>query len=107
VEVVAVLDPQDKYAFDGMVARIHADDPTFVRRLDRLGLPRRRFRTTMAILLWTMAPFCIVLGGWTGLFMAVAAAGYGAHLMTKRSGMTGDTKDFSWWSSGKRPGASL
>ena len=103
-----MLDPQDKSVFDGMVARFHAEDPKFVRRIDSLGLPRRRLRTTVAILLWTMAPVCIVLGGWTGLFMAVAAAGYGANLMTKRRGMTGEATDkFSWWSSGKRPGASL
>jgi hypothetical protein len=62
----------------------------------------------VAVLLWTIAPFCIVLGGWTGLFIAIAAAGYGANLMSKRSGTTGETTDeFSWWSSGKRPGASL
>ena len=99
VEVVIVLDPQDKNAFDGMVARFHAEDPKFVRRIDRLSAPRRRFRVTMAVLLWTMAPFCIYFGGWTGLLIAVIAAGYGANLMLKRSGMTGGTSKFSWWSS--------
>jgi DUF3040 family protein len=107
VEVVVVLDPQDKKAFDGMVARIHAEDPQFVQRIERLRAPRRRFRMTMAILLWTVAPFCIFLGGWTGLIMAVVAVGYGVRLITKRSGMTGGPSQFSWWSSGKRPGASL
>ena len=81
-----MLDPQD---FDGMVARIRAEDPKFVRRIDRLSAPRRRFRMTMAILLWTIAPFCIYFGGWTGLIMAVVAVGYGANL-TKRSGLTSD-----------------
>jgi Protein of unknown function (DUF3040) len=107
VEVVIVLDPYDKRVFEGMVERMHADDPKFVRRIDRLGSPRRRLRATMAILLWTITPFCIVLGGWTGLIMAVVAAGYGVKLINKRSGMTGGTNGFSWWSSGKRPGASI
>ncbi len=102
-----MLDPQDKRTFDGMVAGIHAEDPEFVQRIGRLSAPRRRPRMTMAILLWTVAPFCIFLGGWTGLIMAVVAVGYGARLITKRTGMTGDTHQFSWWSSGKRPGASL
>ncbi len=102
-----MLDPQDKYAFDGIVAQIHAEDPKFGRRIDRLRGPRPRFRRMMAVLLWTVAPFCIFFGGWTGLIMAVVAVGYGVNLMTKRSGMTDDTSQFSWWSSGKRPGASL
>ena len=90
-----MLDPQDKKAFDGLVAQFHAEDPKFVQRIDRLSAPRRRFRTTMAILLWTIAPFCIILGGWTGLIMAVVAVGYGVHLMAKRPG-----KPFSWWKTG-------
>lgn len=95
-----MLDPQDKNAFDGMVARIHAEDPKFVQRVGRPGAPRRRLRTTMAVLLWTIAPFCIFLGGWTGLIIAVVAVAYGASLITKRSGATGGTSEFSWWSSG-------
>lgn len=102
-----MLDPRDKKAFDAMVARIHAEDPEFVQRIDTVRFPRRRFRTTMAVLLWMMAPFCIFLGGWTGLFMAVVAVGYGVHLMKKRFDVAGGATHFSWWSSGKRPGASL
>ena len=88
MEVVVVLGPRDKDVFDAMVARIRAEDPKFVQRIDRLRAPRRQFRVTMAILLWTIAPFCIFFGGWTGLIMAVIAVGYGANLITKRSGQT-------------------
>jgi len=108
VEVVTVLDPQDKFAFDGMVTQLRADDPRFVRRIEKIGRPRHRLRVTLGILLWTIAPICIVYGGWTGLIMAVVAVGYGARLMIKRTGLTGDAEGFSWWSSsGRRPGASL
>jgi Protein of unknown function (DUF3040) len=108
VEVVSVLDPNEKYVFDGIVTQLRAEDPKFERTIDRLIQPRRRLRVTMAILLWSLAPVCIVYGGWTGLIMAVVAAGYGAHLMAKRTGMADETDAFSWWSSPrKRPGASL
>jgi hypothetical protein len=102
VEVVAVLDPNEKFVFDGMVTRLGADDPDFVRRIDRIGRPRRRLRTAVAILLWTMAPFCIVFGGWTGLVMAVVAVGYAARLFAKRRGQADQAP---WWSSHRRPGA--
>jgi DUF3040 family protein len=106
VEVIAVLGPNEKHAFDGMVAQIRAEDPLFVRRIDRLGRPRRRLRTALAVLLWAMAPVCIVLGGWTGVLMAVVGVAYGAHLMIRRGMPDGE---FSWWSSSpnRRPGASL
>lgn len=99
-----MLDPHEKLVFDGLVTQLSAEDPRFRRRLDRLSRPRRRLRTALAILLWTIAPICIVYGGWTGLFMAIAAIAYGAHLMAKRDAMTGA---FSWWSSSshRRPGA--
>ena len=107
VEVLIVLDPYDKRVFEGMVARMHADDPEFVQLTERLSAPRRRLRRTIAILLWTIAPICIILGGWTGLIMAVVAVGYGINLMAKRSAAAGNPNGFSWWSSGRRPGASL
>lgn len=97
-----MLDPNEKLVFDAMVTRLGTEDPDFVRRIDRIGRPRRRLRTTLAILLWTIAPFCIVLGGWTGLFMAVGAVGYGAHLFAKRRGRADQS---SWSSSHRRPGA--
>jgi hypothetical protein len=75
VEVVLVL-----------VTRLRADDPGFTDKLDRMCRPRQRLRVVLAVLLWTVAPLCIVLGGWTGVPMAAVAAGFGAHLMTRRSG---------------------
>ena len=101
-----MLDPAEKFEFDGMVSHLRADDPRFIRRVDRLGAPRRRLRTALAVLLWVIAPVCIAVGGWTGFFMGVVAAGYGAHLVLHRTGLAGGT-GFSWWSSPRRPGASL
>jgi hypothetical protein len=97
-----VLDPYEKQAFDGLVTRLEADDPRFLRRVYRLSRPRRRLRTTIAILLWTVAPVCIVVGGWTGLIMAVVAAAYGAWLMSQRNDLAKET----FWrsSSDRRPG---
>jgi hypothetical protein len=107
VEVVTVLDPHEKSVFDGMVNQLREDDPKFAGRFDRVGRPRRRFRKVTAILLWIIAPVCIVMGGWTGFFMAIAAAGYAIHLVTRKTGLAGGS-GFSWWSSpGRRPGASL
>jgi len=102
-----VLDPFEKQVFDGMVTQLRADDPGFVRRIDKLGYPRQRIRTALAVLLWTIAPVCMFLGGWTGFFMAVVAVGYGVYLVTHKPGLAGGS-GFSWWSSsGRRPGASL
>jgi Protein of unknown function (DUF3040) len=107
VEVVTVLDPHEKSLFDDMVSQLRADDPQFLARIDRLGRPRRRLRKATAIVLWIIAPICAAVGGWTGVFMAVAAAGYAAHLMTKRTGLA-DGGGLSWWSPPRRrPGASL
>ena len=44
----AVFDPNEKLVFDGMVNRLRADDPGFLRRLDRIGRPRRRLRMVLA-----------------------------------------------------------
>jgi hypothetical protein len=81
-----VLEPNEKAAFDGMVCRLRADDPKFSQKVDRMCRPRRRFYQTMAILLWTMAPFSIFYGGWTGVFMAIVGAAYGGHLWIRRGG---------------------
>jgi len=86
VEVVPVLEPNEKVLFDGLVTRLRADDPGFTDKLDRMCRPRQKLRIVLAVLLWTVAPICIVFGGWTGVLMAAVAAGYGAHLMTKRPG---------------------
>jgi hypothetical protein len=108
VEVVTVLDPNEKFLFDDMVTQLRADDPAFVRSIDKLAHPRRRVRVALAILVWTLAPICVVYGGWTGLIMAVVACAYGARLMAKRTGLGESADTFSWWSSSrKQPGASL
>jgi hypothetical protein len=102
VEVVIVLDPNEKYVFDGLVTQLRADDPAFDRRVDRLIHPRRRLRGTLAVLLWVLAPVCIVFGGWTGLLMAVVGAAYGAYLMTRPPVPAGHADGFSWWSPSRR-----
>lgn len=103
-----MLDPTEKYLFDDMVTRLRADDPAFVRDVDRLAHPRRRRRVTMAVLLWTLTPMCIVYGGWTGLLIALVAAAYGAHLMAGRTGPGAESDSLAWWSaSRKHPGAAL
>ena len=81
-----MLDPNEKQVFDDMVTHLRTADPKFVRQVDRISHPRRRLRVTMAVLLWTMAPVCIVVGGWTGLLFAVVGAGYAARLMSKPTG---------------------
>ena len=100
-----MLDPHEKVNFDRIVTQLGAEDPAFLRRTGRLGRPRRRLQLTMAILLWTLAPACIVLGGWTGVLMAVVGVAYGAHLMAKRDRTADDPSRSS--SSHRRPEASL
>jgi hypothetical protein len=94
-----VLEPNEKAVFDGMVSQLRTDDPRFSQKVDRMCRPRRRLYLTMAILLWTMAPLCIVFGGWTGVIMAVVAIAYGGHLMLRRGGDARQTL----WSSSRRP----
>lgn len=81
-----MLDPNEKFVFDGMVSRLRDEDPTFLRKIERIGRPRRNLRVAIAVLLWTLAPVCIVFGGWTGVLMAVVAVSYGAILVSKRDG---------------------
>jgi hypothetical protein len=86
VEVVPVLDPNEKFVFDGIVSRLRDEDPSFLHKIERLSRPRRHLRVALAVLLWMIAPVCIVFGGWTGVLMAVVAAGYGTALVAKRDG---------------------
>lgn len=85
-----MLDPNEKLVFDGLVNRLCDEDPSFSRKIERLGRPRRKLRRALAVLLWTIAPVCIVFGGWTGLLMAVVAVSYGTLLVTRRGGMDGE-----------------
>jgi peptidoglycan/LPS O-acetylase OafA/YrhL len=102
VEVVPVLDPSEKFAFDGLVAQLGLEDPRFVARVGRLARPRRRLRLVLAILLWTIAPVCIVLGGWTGLVMAVVAVAYGVRLYVRSKAPGAQA---AWWPSHRKPEA--
>ena len=75
-----MYESREDEAFRGVVANLLVDDLQFARRIER---PPVRW-AVLAVLLWTIAPLCIVLGGWTSLIEAVLAAGYGSHLMRKR-----------------------
>jgi hypothetical protein len=81
--VTVVLKPEEQQAFAGLVARIETDDPGFAQRAARAAHPPLWW-AIVAVLLWTIAPICIVYGGWTGLIEAFLAGGYGAHLMRRR-----------------------
>jgi hypothetical protein len=106
VEVSSVLDPAEKSVFDGLVSQLRGDSK-FAHKIDKLGSPRRRFRTALAVLLWTMAPIAMIVGGWTGFFMAVVGICYGIHLVMRKPGLEGG-QGFPWRSSpGPRPGASI
>lgn len=101
-----MLDPREKAVFDGMVSQLRTDDPRFARRVGRLSRPRHPVRLTAAILLWTLAPWCVVYGGWTGLVVAVVTVAYGAFLFSRRRSTAPQPV---WWTStrGRRPGAAL
>lgn len=101
-----MLDPAEKSVFDGLVSQLRGD-PAFARKIEKLGSPRRRWRTGLAVLLWTMAPIAMIVGGWTGFFMAVIGVAYGIRLVVRKPGLAGG-HGFPWRSSpGPRPGASL
>ena len=91
-------------AFDAIVSRLRADDPDFVRRVRGLSDHRDTGRLVLAILLWTLAPMCIVLGGWTGAVMAMVGGAYAAHLMRSRAEPVAGSGDPA---PHHRPGASL
>lgn len=75
-----MLKPEEHQAFASLVAQIQIDDPDFTRRATR---PPPRW-TILAVLLWTIVPLCIALGGWTGLIEGVVAGAYGSYLLHKR-----------------------
>jgi hypothetical protein len=101
-----VLDPAEKHTFDGLVTRLGAEDPKFVNRVDRLSAPRLVHRRALALALWLMAPVFVVIGGWTGFFLAVVGAGYGVHLVLRGRQLAHGTGP-RWSSRGRRPGAEL
>ncbi|WP_199510105.1 DUF3040 domain-containing protein [Nucisporomicrobium flavum] len=90
--------------FDAIVSQLRAEDPDFIRRVRKLDSPHGTVRLVLAILLWTLAPMCIVLGGWTGAIMAVVGGAYGVHLMRHRHQPHAGAADPARH---RRPGASL
>ena len=78
-----MLEPREQQAFNGVVAQLRSEDPQFTRRVDRLRRPPAQW-ALLGVLLWSLAPFCLVYGGWTGALEAALAIGYGSHLMRKR-----------------------
>ncbi len=94
-----MLEPREKREFDGMMARLRDTDPAFTRRVGRIPLRQRRRWLVTAILLWSIAPICLIYGGWTGALEAALAVAYGAWLMHKRRRAT---DQHSWPSSTDR-----
>jgi hypothetical protein len=74
-----VLSSYDRRQFNQIVSGLLAEDPEFGTRNDK---PPRNLppRPEVALLLWLSMPILVSLGGWTGLLIAVVAAGYGVHL---------------------------
>jgi hypothetical protein len=89
-----MLDPQEKAEFDGLVTLLRVTDPKFCRRVTRMSQPRPLVNTTIAVVLWTLAPLCITFGGWTGALFAVFFIGYGIRLYAKRNGPGAQP---AWW----------
>ncbi len=75
-----MLKPEESQVFAGLMERLQAEDPNFARR----AANPPRWWATIGVLLWTAAPICIVLGGWTGLIEGILAGIYGSHLLRKR-----------------------
>ncbi|MDI6103109.1 DUF3040 domain-containing protein [Actinoplanes sp. NEAU-A12] len=75
-----MLKPEEHQVFASLVAQLQIDDPDLTRRATR---PPQRW-VLIAVLLWTVAPLCIALGGWTGLIEGVMAGAYGSYLLHKR-----------------------
>ena len=89
-----MLNPDEQRVFDSMVTNLRAGDPSFARRVDRIGRPHHRLWTALAIMLWTIAPLLVIFGGWTGFLEAVLAVAYGSYLMRKR---TRPADTLAWW----------
>jgi membrane associated rhomboid family serine protease len=72
-------------AFDAIVAHLRHQDPAV-----RPSSPRRAL---IAIALWSMVPFLIVIGGWTGFFIAVTGSAFGAYLVRPFRRTAGEADD--------------
>ena len=77
-----MLSSYDRRQFNEIVAGLLAEDPDLGYRQDT-PVPVRPPRPLLALLLWMSMPFMVTVGGWTGLLLAVLAAGYGVHLWSR------------------------
>jgi len=78
-----VLSSYDRRRFNEIVAGLLAEDPAFGTRHADPPRPIRPPRPLLALMLWLSMPFMIVVGGGTGLLVAVVACGYAMHLMSR------------------------
>ena len=85
-----MIDPAARHRFDGIVTHLRDEDPQFVRRFETLHRGERRSRLLWAMLLWTVPPLLIIVGGRIGLMMAVAVCAVGAYVVLwRRRGRSG------------------
>lgn len=66
----------DSRRFEKIVAQLRGQDPGFVTRVEVPHRPSGRRTVALCVLLWMTVPVMIVVGGWTGLLIAVVACGY-------------------------------
>ncbi len=79
-----MLSSYDRRRFNEIASGLLAEDPGLGTRLTP---PRvRPARPGLAVLLWLSMPFAVVLGGGTGLLVAIALGGYGAHFWFRGGG---------------------
>jgi hypothetical protein len=67
--------------FNTIIRELQDDDPTFARHLRDIPQEQRRRRRRWAGALWLLAPMLIIIGGWTGLLLAVIASCVGVLLV--------------------------
>ncbi|GIE82793.1 hypothetical protein Aph02nite_87430 [Actinoplanes philippinensis] len=79
-----MLKPEAQQVLTGLVTPIEADGPGFTHP--------PRWWAVVAVLLWTIAPVCIVYGGWVGLVEAFLVGGFGAYLMRRHRRWVGTAR---------------
>jgi hypothetical protein len=92
---------RDRERFEEIVAHLCAEDPFFSARVRRATPQRhRRRRRTAAWVLFVTAPIMVIIGGWTGLIVAVLAVAEGVRLLAAAG-------TFFPWTPGPRSGPGL
>lgn len=74
-----MLSSYDRRQFNEIVSGLLTEDPRFGTRPQPVRRDQPR-RPVVAVLLWLSMPLIVVVGGWTGLLIAVVSGGYAAHL---------------------------